>query len=174
MPLFPLRILTALAVLSTLAGCAEKEAARTAAPQGANAAAPLVLVVPGVATPPVAAQPVFAAPGGKAARPGRLTAGEVSTLVSDNTISGTSPTGQVYYSYFERNGVLRFRQGSLSDKGVWRVTSDGALCATVTAINNGAEECFTLYRESNTVRFEKPDGNPAGNFSVLLGNPQSI
>ena len=24
------------------------------------------------------------------------------------------------------------------------------------------------------LRFEKPDGNPAGNFSVLLGNPQSI
>ena len=44
---------------------------------------------------------------------------------------------------------------------------------TLTKINVGVEECYTLYPEGNNVAFER-NGTRVGTFTVLSGNPQNL
>jgi hypothetical protein len=197
---FSLRTLGAASAVLALAACAETVPAGSA-PTAATgtpvtapavAAAPVVVAPPGtvvvppaaVATPPVAAAPVYpAAPVvvpysgttmSPAVVPARLTAPEISALVANNTVEGVGSNGRPYHVYFVRDGRLKFRQDDYVDGGSWRVTTDGRLCSTMTRINVGVEECYSIYRNGANFRFDRPDGNQVGTFAVLPGNPQNL
>ena len=44
----------------------------------------------------------------------------------------------------------------------------------LTRINSGAEDCYSLYRDGANYRFERPDGNKVGTFTVVAGNTWSL
>jgi hypothetical protein len=104
----------------------------------------------------------------------RLTANEILALLADNTAAGVATQGQPYFAWFVHDGRLKYRQGEYRDGGSWRVVSDGQLCSTLTRINVGIEQCYALYREGTNIRFDRPDGNKIGTFTVEPGNPQNL
>lgn len=107
------------------------------------------------------------------ALPARLSSSEILPLIDGNTATGVASNGQTYYVHFLRDGRLRFRENDYVDSGSWRVTNDNRLCSTLTKINAGVEECYSLYREGNNVAFEH-NGTRAGTFTVLSGNPRNL
>jgi hypothetical protein len=145
-----------------------------------------VVPPPAVAVPPVAAAPVYPAPPAQVVVPGsgttlapvvvpaRLNANELAALVANNTVESVGNNGRPRFSYFARDGRLKFRQDSFVDGGSWRVTSDGRLCTSLTRINVGVEDCYTVYRDGANFRYDRPDGTPLGSFAVLPGNPQNL
>jgi hypothetical protein len=104
----------------------------------------------------------------------RLTAAEVRVLIAGNTAAGIAANGQPYYAYFRPDGAVEFRQADLSDSGSWRVMPDGRICSTLTRINAGAEQCYSLYRNGTNVDYHRPDGNRVGTFTVEAGDPQNL
>jgi hypothetical protein len=104
----------------------------------------------------------------------RLSAAEVGTLIPGNTAAGIAANGQPYYAFFRRTGGVEFRQATIVDSGFWRILPDGRICSTLTRTNNGAEECYSLYRNGTNVDYHRPDGNPLGTFTVEAGNPQNL
>jgi hypothetical protein len=125
---------------------------------------------PGSATTYAPTQTAGIVPG---ALPAQLRSSEILPLVGGNTATGVASNGQTYYVHFLRDGRMRFRENDFRDTGSWRVTSDNQLCSTLTKINAGVEECYTLYPEGNNVAFER-NGTRVGTFTVLSGNPQNL
>jgi hypothetical protein len=178
----------AIAALLALGACASNESL----PQGSQPAVPTAVLTPqpqvvvpqyvtagGVVTAPVASSPppVVVANGlsGSSVGPtGRLTAAEVRTLIAGNTAAGVATNGQPYFAFFRRSGGVEFRQANLVDSGSWRVLPDGRICSTLTRINSGTEECYSLYRNGTNVDFHRPDGNRIGTFTVEAGDPQNL
>jgi hypothetical protein len=185
------RALLPAAALLALGGCAGNlpENSTAAAPSTTTAVvttAPVLtgtlLAPPGTVTyapayppatyPQVVYPPQVASTVQTVAIPARLTGGEIASLLSDNTASGVASNGQPYYVYFSHDGRARFREVTYNDSGSWRVLGD-RLCTTMTKINVGAEQCYTLYRDGTNVAFER-DGARLGSFSVLAGDPQNL
>ncbi len=106
--------------------------------------------------------------------PAQLNALEVFALLSDNTASGTASNGQLYAMLFRRDGQLKFREGTFSDRGGWRVSTDGRLCATLKVIDVGTENCYALSRNGTNFDLSGRDGNKVGSLTVLPGDPQNL
>jgi hypothetical protein len=106
--------------------------------------------------------------------PARLTGAEIRALLADNTVSGQATNGQLYFAWFGHDGRLKYRQDDFRDGGGWRIASDSQFCSTLTRINVGVEDCYSLYREGAAFRFDRPDGQKIGSFTVLPGNPQNL
>jgi hypothetical protein len=180
------RLACASSALIALGACAESlPAGSTAQPSTVTVApstvpAPGVVVVPpaALATPPVAAAPVVVPGSGTTLAPvlvpARLSPAELTALMADNTVAGVASNGRPYFVLFARDGRLKFRQDDFRDGGSWRVTSDGRLCSTLTRINVGVEECYSIYRSGSNFRYDRPDGNQIGTFAVQPGNPQNL
>jgi hypothetical protein len=178
----------AVVALLALGGCAENEAL----PQASQPAVPSAVVAtqpqtaPQYVTPsgaiitPAAPQPTTVVvangvSGSSVAMPGtRLTAAEVRILIAGNTAAGIAANGQPYYAYFRPDSAVAFRQADLADSGSWRVLPDGRICSTLTRINAGAEQCYSLYRNGTNVDYHRPDGNRVGTFTVEAGDPQNL
>jgi hypothetical protein len=133
-----------------------------------------VVVSPAGAVQPVVQSTVVETTTTTLAVPGRLTATEIFRLMADNTAEGRAGNGELYGSLFRHDGQLMYRQGEYRDRGSWRVSNDGRLCSALTRINSGAEDCYSLYREGANYRFERPDGNKIGTFTVVSGNTWSL
>jgi hypothetical protein len=196
----PLRALCGASTLLALAACAGPidgaapvnttntpvvtTAPVVAAPAVAAPGTVYVIPPPAVATPPVAAAPVVpVAPApvvgsgttlAPVVVPARLSGPELSALVANNTIESVGSNGRPRFSYLVRDGRLKFRQDDFVDGGTWRVTSDGRLCTSLSRINVGVEDCYTVYRNGANFRYDRPDGTPIGSFAVLPGNPQNL
>ena len=56
---------------------------------------------------------------------------------------------------------------------VW-VLPDGQLCTQMARLNNGEDQCYTIYREGQVLTYDRPDGVRIGTFSVISGNPQNL
>jgi hypothetical protein len=119
-------------------------------------------------TPPSSGSSTFLA------APARLSAGETLAVLSDNTATGVTTNGQVYYAYFKRDGQLQFAEPNYRDSGAWRVLPDGSLCSQLNKANSGVEQCYVLYREGNNIRFDRPDGGKVGAFTVEPGNVRTL
>ena len=176
-----LRLACAGAALIALGACADTVPTGSTNQPSTVAAAPppstVVVPPPAVATPPVAAQPVVPGSGtttAPAVVPARLAPAEIAAVLADNTVTGVAANGRPYFAYFARDGRLKFRQDEYRDGGSWRIASDGRLCSTLTRINAGVEECYSIYRNGADFRYDRPDGNPVGTFAVQPGNPQNL
>src|SRR5262249_14256462 len=115
---------------------------------------------------------VVVVPGsGTSVAPPRLSAGEIDTLISGSTVSGTTVSGAPYFMKFTRGGTVSYREGSNFDAtGTWRIAPTGELCSRFNNINSGIENCYTIYRNSNnTFTYERPDGHAIGSFTVVPG-----
>jgi hypothetical protein len=106
--------------------------------------------------------------------PARLTGNEIRALLADNTVSGEATNGQAYFAWFEHDGRLKYRQNDFRDGGGWRIAPDNQFCSTLTKINVGIEDCYSIYREGAAFRFDRPDGHKIGAFTVLPGNPHNL
>jgi hypothetical protein len=102
--------------------------------------------------------------------PARLTALEIRTLIAGNTASGTTSSGKPYWLKFQSGGTVAYHEGDFGTSGSWRVGAD-SLCSRFPNINNGTEECYTLYRTADGTNYvyERPDGNAIGSFTVSPG-----
>jgi hypothetical protein len=106
--------------------------------------------------------------------PARLTANEVFVLLTDNTASGIATNGQANAMLFRHDGQLRFREGLFKDRGAWRVSTDGQLCATLKEVDVGMENCYTLSRNGTNVDLGDRNGSKVGSLTVLPGDPQNL
>lgn len=106
--------------------------------------------------------------------PALLNAAEVSALLTGNTASGTASNGETYAMLFRNDSQLRFREGGFRDRGGWRVSSDGRLCASLKVVDVGMENCYTLSRNGSNVDLGGRDGAKVGSFTVLPGDPQHL
>jgi hypothetical protein len=104
----------------------------------------------------------------------QLNAAEIYALLSGNTASGTASNGQLYAMLFRNDGQLRFREGEFRDRGGWRVSTDGRLCATLKVIDVGAENCYALSRNGTNIDLSGRDGSKVGSLTVLPGDPQNL
>jgi len=179
----------AIAALLALGACASNDAlprnSQAAVPTAVVTAPPPVIppqyvtaggiVTAPVASPPTAVVVANGVSGSSVGTPGsRLTAAEVRALMTGNTAAGVAANGQPYFAFFRRGGGVEFRQANLLDSGSWRILPDGRICSTLTRINSGAEECYSLYRNGTNVDFHRPDGNRIGTFTVEAGDPQNL
>jgi Protein of unknown function (DUF995) len=191
---FPWRAAGAAALLAIMAGCTQEASnvPPAAAPAPTVPAAPtmtmqLPVTGPAIATPPVAAAPVYPATGSVTAPPaaagvvavpasgGPMAVNDILATLTNNTVSGVAGNGQSYYAWYGQGGRLRFRQGSNVDSGTWIVTADGRLCSVLSHAAGGNEACYKLYRDSGgAYRFATADGTAIGTFTVLAGNPQNL
>jgi hypothetical protein len=144
-------------------------------------AAPVVATAPSVTAPVVTTAPATVVANGIAGGttavvvPARLSAAEAHALLAGNTASGVGANGVAYYTYFAPDNRTVFSQGAYHDTGTWGITTDGRLCSRLYHVNQGAEECYSLYRNvNNTIGFQRPDGNQIGSFTVLAGDPQNL
>jgi len=158
--LAPLKALfLALPALVLLAGCEQDSMT-----QPTSAAAPV-----GSSAPPAGISGTTVAPG-----PTRMTSAEIKSTLANNTATGVARNGQTYYAYFGPTGQVRFQQDDIRDTGTWRILPDGLFCSQMTRINDGAEQCYTLYRNGQVMTFDRPDGTPIGSFTALAGNPRDL
>jgi hypothetical protein len=138
--------------------------------------APDSTTTPATTTAPAASSAPPAAISGTTVAPGRtrMTAVEIQSTLANNTATGTARNGQTYYAYFGPTGQVRFQQDNISDTGTWQILPDGQFCSRMARINDGIEQCYTLYRNGQVMTFDRPDGTPIGSFTALAGNPHDL
>lgn len=124
---------------------------------------------------PLSGGTIAPAPMAMPAAPMRLSANEIAAVLANNTAEGLNANGQPYAVYFAGTGQERFRQGSFTDAGSWRVMPDGRLCSSLAQLSASNQECYILYRTGvNNVAFQRPDGTTVGTVTVIPGNPQNL
>jgi hypothetical protein len=122
------------------------------------------------ATVPLAGSSMPVVPG----TPVRMTASEIAATFSNNTAEGVTADGLNYAAYFAPTGQERFRQGAFADIGSWRVLPDGRLCTALVRLSGNVEQCYLMYRNGNTVTFQRPDGVTVGSVTVVPGDPLNL
>jgi len=186
------RAAPALAALVSIAACSDN-IPTAATPPSARAVVTSQLVVtpaapePQVATtvpavvPPNSTAPVVAAIPGPAIAmttaavvPARLTAGELRDVITGNTMSGVARNGRQFYSWFNPDGRLSFRQDEFRDKGEWSISSDGQLCSRLTKTNAGVADCYAFYRNGTYFNVARPDGTTISTIAILPGDPRNL
>ena len=182
------KLLLPIATLAALAACSDtmpsgSTALTTSQPVGTSVPASTTTTV--VTTGPTASSfpSPFAGSGSQMSStttttyvtaPARLNSSEVRALLADNTASGVASNGQNYAMLFRQDCQLRFREGEFRDRGGWRVSTDGQLCATLKMIDVGAENCYTLSRNGANFDLSGRDGTTVGTLTVLPGDPQNL
>ena len=163
-----------LPVIALLAGCSSESSTPTQQGSSYTPVSPTVTPLP---PPSGSSQPT--APGAAAgtSTPGsavKMTPTEIQTMLANNTATGASAAGNTYYAWFGPAGQVHFVEGTVRDTGTWRVLPDGQLCTQMARLNNGEDQCYTIYREGQVLNYDRPDGIKIGTFSVISGNPQNL
>lgn len=117
-------------------------------------------IVPDVAPPP--------------GTPVRLSAMEVTAALANNTAQGRAANGLPYAIYFSSTGQERFRQGSFTDVGAWRVLPDGRFCSKLMRLSANSEQCYIMYRSGNTIAYQLSDGVTLGSVVIMPGDPLAL
>ncbi len=88
-----------------------------------------------------------------------LEAADVETLLSGNTVRGTSGDGRAYFVYFAPDGAnLMQTADGFVDEGRWRVTSEGRYCGKWSKVRAGEERCFDVRKGGEEeLTFERGD-----------------
>jgi hypothetical protein len=122
------------------------------------------------AAPPLSGGSVAVLP----ATPMRMSGREIAATLSSNTAQGYAANGLPYAVYFDPSGQERFREGTFSDIGTWRVLADGRFCSALVRLAGDGEQCYIMYRSGASVIFQRPDGVTLGNVTVVAGNLQGL
>jgi hypothetical protein len=117
-----------------------------------------------IAPPPIAA-PVPPRP---------LTPAETMAALAGNTAVGMTAAGDPYALHFTADGRERYRQGTFTDIGTWRVLPDGEFCMRLSQVSSNAEECYVLSQFGNLMLYQRPNGLDQGSLRILPGNPRGI
>lgn len=116
----------------------------------------------GCATPPAAP------PSGT-----QLSAAEIRSTLVGNTGHGSSSKGD-FVIYVAPDGTQRVKTPNIADTGRWRLTDDGHWCSRWQRIRLNAEECSTVFRDGDTIRFVRSDGSVASTIQSTPGNPENL
>jgi len=147
-----------------LAGCSS-----SSTPEAANSVytPPMATVTP--ITPTNNGSGTSTAPGAM-----RLSQQELKGVLSGQTATGVARNGQTYYAYFQPNGEVRFEEGAFRDTGSWWVSDNDQLCSRLPKLDNGATQCYSVYRNGTLLTYNLPDGQTQGSFTTLSGNPRQL
>ena len=129
---------------------------------GAPVTAPLAPPLSGGSVPILPATPV------------RMSAPEIAATLANNTAQGYAANGLPYAVYFDAGGQERFREGTFSDAGTWRVLADGRFCSSLARLSGNVEQCYVLYRSGASVTFQRPNGVTLGSVTIVAGNLQGL
>lgn len=182
------RVLMLLPALALVAACASPERRSEPAASSTTTAVPPPLA--GALGAPIAPAPppteatstplplsggsTAPAPVAMPGAPTRMSANEITSALSNNTAQGATTAGVPYSVYFSGDGKERFHQGDFNDVGTWRVMPDGRFCSSLARISSDNQECYIMYRNGETIRFQRPDGTDVGRVSVVPGNPEHL
>lgn len=116
-----------------------------------------------------------------------LSKDDVTKLFRDKTVS-TTPfavlndqlINNTLTVYFAKNGTITGEFSNTpendpkTDKGIWRMSESGALCATWEHWNQGKPNCFFVYKVGNGLVFINSENhaftNMVPNEFILIGN----
>jgi hypothetical protein len=181
----PSRALMLIPALALVAACASPERraetpAATSAPPPLTGAlgapfAPAPLPTNATSMPlPLSGGSTAPAPVAMPGAPTRMSAAEIAAALSNNTAQGMTTEGASYALFFVGDGQERFRQGGFSDVGTWRVLPDGRFCSSLVRVSGDNQQCYIMYRNGQTITFQRPDGVTVGNVTVVPGNPERL
>jgi hypothetical protein len=133
----------------------------------AVAMATLALAACQSAPPPA---PVAAAP---PMPPPTLTAAELKSTFVGNTQHGESING-VFIIYMAPNGKVHGKFDLGQDRGTWRITDDGKLCAKWRGLFRSVESCRTVQKKGDVYVMIEPQGEVAATVTVTAGNTDHL
>ncbi|MHB1372503.1 MAG: DUF995 domain-containing protein [Thauera sp.] len=102
-----------------------------------------------------------------------LDAAKAQTLLSGNTATGTTASGNGFMIYNAPDGTMRGKSGNSSDAGKWEVTTDGQHCNQWTTWRGGERRCARLYEVDGEIRYFE-GGNYGGRYKIEQGNPYKL
>lgn len=106
----------------------------------------------------------------------RLSASEVTSSFSGNTISGKTEKGADFHVYHNPNGQMS-GQARLAfyDVGRWSVTDEGEYCRQWTHWREGARDCFEVFRVGeNQYRIKGVNYPYDSRFTIYDGDPENL
>lgn len=106
----------------------------------------------------------------------RLSASEIESLLSGNTLSGRTERGADFHVYHSANGQTS-GQARLSyyDVGSWDVTDNGEYCRQWTNWREGARDCFEVFRVGdNHYRIKAVNYHYDSSFRIQEGDPENL
>jgi len=117
---------------------------------------------------------------GFAAEPPPLTAAELKSLLSGNSMAGNGKQNEPaapydWIAFYAADGTLTMRLkpewGGTTDSGKWWVTEKGELCRLFEKMASGKEGCWLFYREGGFYRFMPSQGVAVeGRTAIIQGN----
>jgi hypothetical protein len=127
----------------------------------------LALAACQTAPPPAAAAPPMPPP------PTNLTAAELKATFVGNTQHGESING-VFVIYMAPNGNVHGKFDLGQDRGKWRITDDGKLCAKWKGLFRSVESCRTVQKKGAGYLMIEPEGEVAATVTVTPGNTDKL
>lgn len=103
-----------------------------------------------------------------------LSATEVKSLISGNTLIGETDKGFDYIAYYRPDGTAHLKSKKFDEKGKWRVDQADGYCSQWTSINDGKEQCRRIYKVSSGYQFIRPDGSDSSTFTIEKGNTKNL
>lgn len=106
--------------------------------------------------------------------------GEILSLISDHTLTGTFVAGRIEGKTFD---VFMMENGELSARhsdgkmgfGKWKVMAGGKLCTWQSHVKKGKRQCRLVQKDSDGYLLLRPrDNTPMATFRVLLGNAKKL
>ena len=115
-----------------------------------------------------------------AAEPTPLTAQELKSLMSGNSMAGngkinTPAAPYDWIAFYATDGTMTMRLkpewGGATDSGRWWITEKGELCRQFKKMASGKEGCWLFYHEDEFYRFVPSQGVAVeGRTAIISGN----
>jgi tetratricopeptide (TPR) repeat protein len=116
-------------------------------------------------------------PEGEAApRVAPLTAAELRSLYSGNTIAGENRYEMQFHIYHapDGKGFVRLSTGQTYE-GTWEITDDGQKCENWPNWGGGIKECLIIFKKGDEYAAWFADGSRmTSTFKILPGNPENL
>ncbi len=106
----------------------------------------------------------------------RLSASEMRSVISGNTLSGKTEWGADFHVYHSPDRKMS-AQGKLAyyDVGIWEITDDGKYCREWTYWRDAARDCFEMYRiGEDRFRIKAINYHYESIFRMRKGDPQNL
>lgn len=103
-----------------------------------------------------------------------LTSVELRSLLSGNTLLGTNDRGFDYVTYYRPDGTSHLKSKKFDEQGKWRIDPANGYCTQWPFMNDGKEQCRSIYKVGDRYQMIRPDGSDSSTFTIAKGNPNKL
>jgi hypothetical protein len=108
-----------------------------------------------------------------------MTAQHIQQQLVGHSLVGVTGRGYEVTWFIRPDGVIKGINGkgttaNSRDSGTWEVTPDGDFCTRWPVWGQGTKGCMKFYIVGDVIRACRTDGNCAGRFTRVPGNPAQL